>query len=181
MHTLVVYESMYGHTRRIAEAIGEGIRPPGEVRVVRVGEATGELVTWADLVIVGGPTHAHGMSSAGSRKSAVETGGKPDGWSEMTLDPAATGPGIREWLEDLAVGHGKRAAAFDTRIKAPAVLTGRASGAIAKGLRGRGFTLVADPESFLVDTHTRLVAGELERAATWGAGLAAELVPAGSR
>jgi hypothetical protein len=176
MRTLVLFESMYGHTRRIAEAIGDGLRPAGEARVVPIGEVSDELVAWAELVVVGGPTHARGMSSEASRANAVETAAKPDGWSEMALEPDATGPGIREWLEG-AVGDGKPAATFDTRIKAPAFLTGRASGEIAKGLRGRGFTVVADPESFLLDSHSRLVAGEIERARAWGTALVGGLVP----
>ena len=81
MHTLLIYESMYGNTHAIAAAIAEGFRPNGDVRVVPVSEATDDLVTWADLVIVGGPTHARGMTTPGSRTSAVEAAAKPDGWS----------------------------------------------------------------------------------------------------
>ena len=74
-----------------------------------------------------------------------------------------------------ADGRGARgaAAAFDTRIDAPAALTGRASKGIAKRLRRCGFSLVVEPESFLVDKHNRLVDGEEERARAWGAALAA--------
>jgi hypothetical protein len=180
MRTLVLFESMYGHTRRIAEAIGDGVGPAGEARVMPIGEVTDDLVAWADLVVLGGPTHARGMSSEASRANAVETAATPDGWSEMTLDAGASGPGIREWLEGVA-GDGKPAAAFDTRIKAPAFLTGRASGEIAKGLRGHGFAVVVDPESFLVDSHSRLVEGEIERARRWGSRLVGGLVPAGPR
>jgi Flavodoxin len=171
MHTLVIYESMYGNTHAVAAAISEGIQDL-EARVVPVGEATDDLVAWADLVIVGGPTHARGMSTPGSRSSAVAGAAKPDGWSQVTVDPAATGPGVREWLQGLGAGNGKPAAAFDTRVPAPALITGRASSAIAKGLRDHGFRLVADPESFIVDTHQRLRAGETERAMKWGKALA---------
>jgi hypothetical protein len=181
MHVLVVFESIYGHTRRVAEAIGEGLQASAEVRVVPVGEAPVQLLDWAELVVAGGPTHAHGMSRASTRKGALDEPAKNDGWNEMALDPSAAGPGIREWLESLPVGHGKRAAAFDTRVKAPVILTGRASGAIAKALRGHGFEVVAEPESFLVDTHTRLVEGELERAKRWGASLVPTPVAAGAR
>jgi hypothetical protein len=45
------------------------------------------------------------------------------------------------------------------------MFTGRASGGIANELRHHGFTLVDEPESFLVDRHTHLVAGEADRAA----------------
>jgi hypothetical protein len=97
----------------------------------------------------------------------------------LTLDPAAEGPGIREWFGSLSDADHKRAAAFDTRLSGPALLTGRASGGIANGLRRHGFELVAEPESFLVDRQTQLVAGEAERATIWGAGLAAAVGPVG--
>jgi hypothetical protein len=119
------------------------------------------------------------LSTPSSRTSAVESAAKPDGWSEVTLDPGAEGSGVREWLEGLGAGGGKRAAAFDTRAVGPALITGRASTGIAKGLRDHGFRLVAEPESFIVDTHQRLKAGEVERAARWGSALVADLVPAG--
>ena len=66
-----------------------------------------------------------------------------------------------------------RAAAFDTRLDAAPLLTGRASKSIAKMLRAAGFELAAAPESFLVDKDTHLIAGEEQRAQAWGAGLLA--------
>jgi hypothetical protein len=179
MRTLVVYESMYGNTHAIATAITEAMQGRGEGRIMPVSAATEELVAWADLVIVGGPTHARGLPTPASRASAVDSAAKPDGWSRVSLDPAARGPGIQEWLDGLGAVAGKRAAAFDTRAPGPALLTGRASNGIARGLLDHGFRLVADPESFIIDTHQRLKAGEAERAATWASNLAVDLVPAG--
>lgn len=175
MRTLIAYESMFGHTHTIAEGIAAGLRPHGEVRVVPVGEATEDLVAWADLVVVGGPTHVHGMTRETTRRNAAAVAAKPD--STLRLDPDAEGPGVREWLGSLNVVREKRAAAFDTRVDGPALLTGRASGGIANGLRTKGFKLVADPESFVVDRQTDLIPGEVERATRWGASLETELVP----
>lgn len=174
MHALVLYELMYGNTHAIATAIGEGIGPLGEVRVMPASDATGDLLAWADLVVVGGPTHSRGMSTATSRASAVADAAKPDGWSHVSVDPAATTTGIREWLDGIGSAGGKAAAAFDTRVPGPALITGRASNEIAKAMRSHGFRLVADPESFRVDTHQQLKVGEADRARTWGAGLAAQ-------
>lgn len=53
MRAVVVYESMFGNTRLVAEAIGRGLGPPDDVAVVPVGRATPELVADADLVVVG--------------------------------------------------------------------------------------------------------------------------------
>jgi flavodoxin len=169
MRTLVVYESMYGNTHAIAEAIADGIRQGSEVRVVRVAEATNALAQWADLLVVGGPTHAHGMTSAGTRENARIAARKPD--ASLKLD-AAAGPGLRDWLESLDKGTGKQAVAFDTRIKGPAILTGRASSGIAKALREHGYAIKSAPESFLVDMKSKLVGGELERAKAWGSQIA---------
>lgn len=150
-----------------ALAIADGLRPHGEVRTVAVGRSTADLVAWADLVIVGGPTHAHGMTRASTRNGAREAAAKPA--SELTLDPDSEGLGLRERFGSLGDGHGKRAAAFNSQFDGPALLTGRASVGIASQLRRHGFTLVAEPTSFLVDRRTSLAAGESERAVRWGA------------
>ncbi len=177
MHVLVVYESIYGNTHAIAESIADAFRPAGEVRVVPVDEAPPDLVEWADLLIVGGPTHIHGMTRASSRESARQRIATTQ--TDLVLDATATGPGVREWLQTLPRRQEAPAAAFDTRLQGPPILTGRASGGIAKSLRHRGYRLIAEPESYLIDKQSHLVAGELARAKVWAAGLVAELVPAG--
>jgi hypothetical protein len=68
-----------------------------------------------------------------------------------------------------------RAAAFDTRLDAAPLLTGRASKGIARLLHAAGFELAAEPESFLVDKDTLLLAGEEHRAEAWGGGLNARI------
>ena len=72
MRALVVYESMYGNTHVVAQHIADGLRPTFEVDVVPVGEATPERVAVADLVVAGGPTHAHGLSRLSTWRAAVE-------------------------------------------------------------------------------------------------------------
>ena len=170
MRALVVYESMYGNTRVVAGEIADGLRVGYEVTVVPVAEATAELVAGADLLVAGGPTHMHGLSSASSRRMAAE-GAAKDG-SELRLDPDAGGPGLRDWLKDLGHRDGL-AAAFDTRINAVAAFTGRASRPIAKLLKRHGYRLVAAPESFVVTKLNTLIDGESSRARAWGEALAA--------
>ena len=170
MRALVVFESMFGNTHTVAERIGRGLGTDVDVTVLRVGEVIERSVDDVDLVVVGGPTHVHGMSRHMSRTSAREQADKdPD----LTLEPEADGPGLRDWFDVLGHVDGIRAAAFDTRIDAPEILTGHASHSIAKRLRKHGFDLVADPESFLVDKENRLLPGEDERAAEWGEAVAA--------
>jgi hypothetical protein len=172
MRAVVVYESMYGNTHRVADAIGRGLAGLGEVVVVPVAEAEPALLEGADLLVVGGPTHVHGMSRASTRKAAVD-----QVKGDVALDPAATGPGLREWLDAIPHG-GASAAAFDTRVgAAPAIVTGRASKGIARELHRHGFGQVVEPESFLVDKENHLEPGEEERAEGWGARLAAAAGP----
>ena len=173
MRAVVVYESMYGNTHDIASHIAEGLLSAYAVEVLAVEDATPDRVADADLLVVGGPTHVHGMSSEMSRKAAVDAVEKDE---ELELDAHAPGPGLRDWFDTLP-GSG-RAAAFDTRIDARPALTGRASKGIAKRLRRHGYDLVVEPESFLVDKHNRLLDGEEERAVVWAKGIAARTIGA---
>jgi Flavodoxin len=169
MRALVVYESMYGNTHAIASNIADGLRATHEVTLVPVGEATLELLTGADLLVVGGPTHMHGMSSASSRRMAARAAAKED--SALSLDPAAH-EGIRDWLNGVA-GDRVLAAAFDTRLNGVPAFTGRASHPIGRLLKRHGFRIIAAPASFLVSNQSTLLDGEAERARRWGMTLGA--------
>ncbi len=171
MQAIVMYESMYGNTHHVATAIADGLGSGFTVHVVPVERAEPGLLDDLDLLVVGGPTHAHGMSRASTRHAAVDAANKPS--SDLEVEPDAEGPGLREWFDD----NGRistRVAAFDTRVDMSPVLTGRASKGIAKKLRHAGASLVVEPESFLVTKDNHLEPGETERAHAWGARLAVE-------
>ena len=87
MKTLVVYDSVYGNTRIIAQAIGDAI--PGDVQVLRAGQVNVSEWGNVDLLIVGTPTH----------------GGEPTEAVQDLLDKV--GPPARE---------GAQVATFDTRF-----------------------------------------------------------------
>jgi flavorubredoxin len=173
MKAVIIYESMFGNTRAIADAVARGFGPGNEAVVVPVGKASPELLDGADLVVVGGPTHVHGMSRASTRKGAVQAAAKPG--SRLTLVPGAEGAGLREWFAALG-RENFAAAAFDTRLDGVAMLTGRASKGIARLLRHHGFTLAASPKSFLVTGNNRLRPGEEDRAFEWGRLLSSKVV-----
>ena len=118
MRTVIVYESMYGNTRVIADAIGRGLGPDNQTMVVPVAQAHPELLDGADLVVVGGPTHLHGLSRAATRRGAAQEASKPG--SGLTMDPGAKGPGLRDWFTGLGQ-EDTAGAAFDTRLKGPAM------------------------------------------------------------
>ena len=170
MRALVVYESMYGNTSAIAQHVAAGLRSGyDDVTVAPVRDVGAGLAASTDLLVVGGPTHVHGLSSGATRRSAVADAGKhPD----LTTDAAAADPGLRDWLRTVPAGEGRSAAAFDTRFRAPAALTGRASRGVARRLRRHGFRAAVRPESFFVDKRNRLIDGEVERAQAWGEALA---------
>ena len=170
MRALVVYESMYGNTRVVASNIADGLRGTYEVTLVPVAAATADLITEADLLVVGAPTHLHTLSTASSRQLARNAAAKPE--SGLTLDPDADGLALRDWLGGLAGGHGL-AAAFDTRLAGAPVLTGRASRGISRLLRRHGYRLITPPESFVVTKLNTLIDGEPSRARAWGEALAA--------
>jgi len=176
MEVVVVCESMFGNTRMIAEAIADGLRASDSdtrVAVLPVAEATPDSVGTVDLLVVGGPTHFLGMSSARSRRMGLQFGtksGKP-GTAGPELEPGAAGPGVREWLEDLPLASdGSRAAVFDTRLGFPRF--GGAARSIARRLRRHGYKMAARPRGFFVkDMAGPLCEGEHDRARTWGTGL----------
>jgi hypothetical protein len=171
MRAVIVYESMYGNTRQIAEAIAEGFTPHDTVRIVPVYDIdpdAEDVLAGADLIVVGGPTHAHSMSRPSSRKAAADAAQKD---AELTLLPGATGQGLRDWLATVS-GLDMWSAAFDTRLDAPAMFTGRAAVRIDRVLHQRGAHRLVEPESFFVTKRNRLSQGELERARGWGRRLA---------
>jgi hypothetical protein len=176
MKAVIVYESLYGNTHAVADAVAEGIAGAAEPQVVSVEEAGRTQPAATDLLVVGGPTHVHGMSRKPMWEAAVKDALEhPE--KGLVPDAAAEGPGLRAWFESLDKATGK-AAAFDTRLEGNKLLTGHASKGIAKRLRQHGFELVAEPESFLVDNTNQLLPGELDRAREWGRTLAAALPPA---
>jgi hypothetical protein len=159
-HALVVFESMFGNTKTIAEAVAEGLSSQIPTDLLEVGAASDVLAGDVDLLVVGGPTHAFGMSRPRTREDATrQAGGHVV--SERT--------GLREWLASLERRTGKvAAAAFDTRIDKPRVPGSAARGA-EKRLRKLSFRIAAPSESFYVTgVAGPLVDGETERAYRWG-------------
>ena len=168
MKALVVYESVFGNTQHIAEAVGSGLRQNFEVEIAEVGSAKPDL-GGIDLIVLGGPTHAWGMSRTMTRSSARDEAKK------RGTKPVSEGIGVRDWLDRLGTSRANiAAAAFDTAIKKTGWFpTGSAAKGEAKYLRDKGYRLIARPEQFLVKgMDGPLLDGELDRAKEWGAQLA---------
>ncbi|QIZ99496.1 flavodoxin family protein [Leifsonia sp. PS1209] len=167
----IVYESMFGNTRRVAEAIADGLRETGvAATVVRVKDAP-ETFGAVDLLLVGAPTHVHGLSRPSTRTEAGRWGDEQE--RHLTLEPDAEGIGVREWL-DTCGDLPDRFAAFDTRADMTEIFSGSAANAIEKRLRKLGSRRFAAKNSFLVDKQSVLEDGEVDRARSWGRTLGVE-------
>ena len=145
MKTLVVYDSLYGNTKAVAQAIGGAV--PGEVELLYVKEADTSGLEAYDLLVVGAPTH----------------GAKPSPDMQAFLDQIGA-----QALE------GVKVSAFDTRMTVKLItIFGTAAPKIAKALVEKGGIQVGEPTGFFVKGgEGPLKDGEIERAAAWARGLA---------
>jgi hypothetical protein len=160
VRALVVYESMFGNTERIAAAVRDGLEQVVDTDLVRVDRCPADLPADVRLLVVGGPTHAFSMSRASTRADAASQGD--------VVMPTRTG--IREWIEALEAGQERTVVAtFDTRITKVRRLPGSAAKAAAKALHKHGFKAITDPSSFYLDESVGPVSdAELARAREWG-------------
>lgn len=158
MKVLVVFETMFGNTKQIAEAVAAGLSATTDVTTVDVTSAPVAVPADVEALVLGGPTHVFTMSRRSTREQAVRRGA-----------PASDAPrGIREWLESLPDGPRPFFfAAFDTRTDM-VLVPGAASRSATRMARKRGYH-VLEPESFYVQGYEGpLVDGEVERARRWG-------------
>lgn len=139
MNAIIVYDSQFGNTERIAHAIADALYSFGLlVRVARVDPEHPLDCHKADLLILGAPTQ--GFRATPAMLSFIEK------------TPFAL-------LQDLSV------VCFDTRIHGP---WGSAARHIARRLRAKGMKPLLSPASFYVKgTQGPLIEGEEERAARW--------------
>jgi len=150
MRTLVVFESKFGNTKQLARIIADDLGSFGPTSMVDVQEGTPSF-EGIDVLVVCGPTQAHGVSAK-----------------------------LKQVFDEVPPGalDGVAAAAFDTRLKGPRWLTGAASLGLAKRLQHAGARLIAPGESFIVSgSEGPLAEHEVEHAHAWAAGLTAALVP----
>ena len=170
MRALVVFESMFGNTEMIAQSIADGLSTRMPVDVREVSAAPSEIDADELLLVVGGPTHAFGMTRPQTRQDAAKQSGG---------HLVSEGIGIREWLGGLRPNephHPTTATAFDTRVKTRWAVPGSAARAAVKRLSRLGFRVAAPAQSFYVTgTPGPLLEGERDRARQWGETLAAQV------
>jgi flavodoxin len=155
MKTLIIYDSQYGNTTKVAEAVREGVTAlAGDAKVAmqRPSELGADSLEGVGLLVVGSPTQRFMVT-----------------------------PALMDWLEGLPKDglQGVQVATFDTRlteqqIKETPVLklfvrkSSYGAWWLAKRLQKKGAALILPPEGFYVQgTEGPLLPGELERAADW--------------
>jgi flavodoxin len=150
MKSLVVYDSVYGNTEKIAQAIAAGLKEKGEVRLVKAGSATTGDLKGIGLLVVGAPTQ----------------GGRPT-------------PPVLDFLKKITADDLKnvKTAVFDTRIKKGgtgvfAKIFGYAANRIESELKKMGANVVAAEGFGVKGKAGPLDEGEVERARGWGRELA---------
>lgn len=142
MNTVVVYDSQYGNTERLAQTIAGALRAFGPTQAVRVGSDHPVLLQNADLLIVGSPTQ---------------------GFRSTPAIQAFLGSLSSHQLRMLAI------ACFDTRFRG-GLWKHSAAPHMVRQLRSMGAGPVVPPESFFVKAMKKegpLLPGEAERAITW--------------
>jgi len=155
MKVLVIYDSAYGNTERVAQAMGQALSEQAEVEVKRVTEAETTQLAGLDLLIVGSPTQRFQMLS--SVKSFLDSI-PAQGLTGVRVAAFDT----RIALEDMDPGFARSVLNFFIR------LFGYAAKPIAERLEKKGGEPVLPPEGFFVEgTEGPLKEGELERAAAW--------------
>ena len=163
MKVIVVYESHWGNTASVAQAIADGFGP--EARALTTDEASPTAVAAADLIIAGAPVMAFSLPSDRMLATLV-------GDAKAPAPPDLSHPSMRSWLDGLPAGHG-RSAQFETG------LVGRraeATSAIGHKLEAAGFKRLGKSRRFVVKgSYGPLRDGELERAHQWGTELAAAI------
>jgi flavodoxin I len=142
LKSLVVYDSTYGNTEKIAQAIGESIGG----RVLKVGDVNSTELTGLDLLIVGSPTHG--------------------GWPTEGIHGFLKAPLSLQGIQVAAFDT--RTVSFWNRL----FRFGYAAPRIVQDLERIGGNLIAAPEGFIVlGTQGPLKNGELERAVVWAKGI----------
>jgi hypothetical protein len=161
---VVVYESLWGNTARIARAIADGIGP--DARAVNTSEAAVACAGGVDLLVTGAPLLGFDLPTDAMRASIASNPGS------APTPPDVDHPSMRAWLEALGATDAA-CAAFETRIWwSP----GSAAEKMLGLLEAKGLRRIAKPAKFVVTgRYGPLKAGEEDRARAWGAELARAL------
>lgn len=158
MQVIVIYDTKFGNTAKIAQAIARGAGALGSVVVMDTDQAARQPTEHPDLLLIGGPTQRRAIS-----------------------------PGLRDFIAALPPSlQGVPSVTFDTRYRGATLIMGSAASDAAKQLRNGGGRIIAAPASFFVERRgpierQGLEQGELERAQEWGWAVSSTALNGGTR
>ncbi len=153
MSTLVIYDSVYGNTEKIAQAVGAALG----ARVLKVADAAPADLQGCNLLLVGSPTHAFGTL--------------PSVKGFLASLPAGALAGIRAEAFDTRFSA-KTTPQPPKFLKFMADTFGYAAEKLEKQLARKGAQVIGKPGQFSIDGNEGpLSDGELERAALWAKSL----------
>lgn len=172
MKAVIVYESEFGATKLVAQAIEMGLGEKMHTELVNVHDAGHITLTRTDLLVVGAPTHGRSIPTADSRLDGKLH--RDQAWRSQRLEPEALKTGVREWLATIDLDQ-SWCAAFTTRAHMSLLLSGSAAPAILRALRRAGGVPLAPPVAFLIEKTGALATNELRYAQDWGRQLGAAM------
>ncbi len=149
MRILILYDSLYGNTEKIALAIGDTTKLEHQTNIIKVDHNTTVDLQEVDLLILGSPTH----------------GGR------------YTEP-VKKFIDKLPknVFVNLKVATFDTSFPTTnmgfflnnvAKIFGNAAPRIAKSLAKKGLTIIDSNIFYVLGKEGPLQEGEIERAKKW--------------
>ena len=159
MKCLILFDSYFGNTEKIARAVGSAMAASLEVEVVRISELKADALSGVDVLIAGTPTRGFRASDA-----------------------------FKAYLKDMPPTklQNIKVAAFDTRIALEDMdnkvghffikIFGYAAGPLTEQLKSKGGQVIVPGEGFYVkDTEGPLRDGEMERAEAWAGSILKQL------
>lgn len=169
MIAIVVYESIWGNTAVLAQAIGRGLGP--KTQVLSTVEATADIVAEADLLVLGAPVHSYNRPEFVS----IQAGRGLDDEVESAI-PGSELVLMRDWIKDLRT-PGFPVAVFEIRIGDFPGEGGARE--VLEAIAERGWNPIVPAASFRMESHPIspgpggwISPTELERAKDWGVALA---------
>lgn len=149
MKALIVYDSLYGNTERIANAIGEKLSSYHDTKTIKVIKANPNDIDGIDILIIGSPTH----------------GGR-------FTDPIKTFIGLLPEKELQAI----KTLTFDTSFPTTNMgffinhivkIFGNAAPRLSKELKKKGANVIDSKTFYVLGKEGPLQEGETERAKEW--------------
>lgn len=150
MRILILYDSLYGNTEKIAYAIGDATKPFHETSIIKVDKNTRFDLRDVQLLIIGSPTHGGQFTEPIKRFIDNSTQDSLIDLKVATFDTSFPTTNMGFFLNKLAK------------------IFGNAAPRIAKKFAKKGATVMDTKIFYVLGKEGPLQEGEIERAKKWG-------------